>query len=458
MVDTQRFRLTLSLLVSSGSVVAALSWAEAAKPEPDAAAGQAAYRQSCARCHGVEGKGDGPDALRLYPKPRDLTSGVFTFRSTASGTAPTDEDLFQTITNGLPSAGMPDWKHLDASVRWQLVAYVKGLSRVFHDSPPEPVSLGTDPGRARADAAQGKTVYEKLGCAACHGASGRADGPSASSFTDNWGLPVRPANLTQGWNYRGGSDPKAIAQRILTGMDGSPMPSYAEAVSTEDVWQLAYYVQSLQREPRWGVLVRVPHVAEGVPTTLDDPRWETVNTHDVWVRNAVDAEGAVSAPQTVTAVSFQAVADDDALSIRLSWYDPSEDREDPADALALVLKPAGVRGDTVTLQTWPLRDSPALDLCVWSAKSQQAGEALSLTYEAMLPHAPHAVPLASQARYDRGEWTLILKRPLVRADMPEAAAFEPQRLAPVAFAVWDGSNAGQRAVSAWVDLVVGEGR
>ncbi|MBI3330919.1 MAG: c-type cytochrome, partial [Candidatus Omnitrophica bacterium] len=277
MVDTQRFRLILSLLVSSGSVAAALSWAEAAKPEPDAAAsrhlvaGQAAYRQSCARCHGVEGKGDGPDAVRLYPKPRDLTSGVFKFRSTASGTAPTDEDLFQTITNGLPSAGMPDWKHLDESIRWQLVAYVKSLSSVFHDSPPEPLSLGTDPGRARVDVAQGKAVYEKLGCAACHGPQGRADGPSASSFTDNWGLPVRPANLTQGWNYRGGSDPKAMVQRILTGLDGSPMPSYAEAASTEDVWQLAYYVQSLQREPRWGVIVRVPHAGEGVPTTPDDP-------------------------------------------------------------------------------------------------------------------------------------------------------------------------------------------
>jgi DMSO reductase family type II enzyme heme b subunit len=447
-------------LVSSGSIVAALSWAEAATPEPDAAAGQAAYRQSCARCHGAEGKGDGPDAVRLYPKPRDLTSGVFKFRSTASGTAPTDEDLFQTITNGLPSAGMPDWKHLDESVRWQLVAYVKGLSSVFHDSPPEPVSLGTDPGRARADAAQGKAVgkavYEKLGCAACHGPQGRADGPSASSFTDNWGLPVRPANLTQGWNYRGGSDPKAIAQRILTGIDGSPMPSYAEAASAEDVWQLAYYVQSLQREPRWGVIVRVPHVAEGVPTAPDDPRWETVSRHDVWVRNAVDAEGALSAPQTVTAVSFQAVADDDALSIRLSWYDPSEDREDPADALALVLKPAGVRGDAVTLQTWPLRESPALDLCVWSAKSQQAREALSLTYEAMLSPAPTAIPLESQARYDHGEWAVVLTRPLAPADIPEAAVFEPQRLAPVAFAVWDGSNAGQRAVSAWVDLVVEE--
>mgnify|MGYP001616566565 FL=1 len=442
-----------------------LGSANAEQPEPDVA-GRAAYVESCARCHGPEGKGDGPDAKRLYPKPRDLTSGVFKFRSTATGTAPTDEDLFHTITNGLPSAGMPDWKHLDESVRWQLVAYLKSLSSVFQDRPPELVSLGTDPGPKRADLAQGKAIYEKLGCAACHGADGRANGPSASSFTDNWGLPVRPANLAQGWNYRGGSDPHAIVQRILTGMDGSPMPSYAEAATPDEVWQLAYYVRSLQQEPRWGMIVRVPHLAQPVPATLDDPRWKTVSRHDVWVRNTVDAEGALSAPQTVTAVSFQAVANDEVISFRVAWYDPSEDREDPADALALVLKPAGVRGDTVTLQTWPLRDAPALDLCVWSAKSQQVREVVSKSYE---PMPAGGVPLASQARYDHGEWVVVLTRPLMPSDVPparpelvgaggEAAVFEPQRLAPVAFAVWDGSNTGQRAVSAWVDVVLEEDR
>ena len=73
-------------------------FAAAARPSRDLAAGKAAYEQSCARCHGATGAGDGVDAKRFYPRPRDLTMGVYKFRSTASGTPPTDDDLFQTMT------------------------------------------------------------------------------------------------------------------------------------------------------------------------------------------------------------------------------------------------------------------------------------------------------------------------------------------------------------------------
>ena len=93
----------------------------AEKPEPDLQAGKALFEQYCSRCHGVEAKGDGRDSKRLFPRPRDLTSGVFKFRSTASNTAPTDDDLFATIDHGLTAGGMPDWSQLDEKVRWQLV-------------------------------------------------------------------------------------------------------------------------------------------------------------------------------------------------------------------------------------------------------------------------------------------------------------------------------------------------
>ena len=40
----------------------------------DAAAGEARFKQLCASCHGNAGKGDGPAAAALRPKPADMTS------------------------------------------------------------------------------------------------------------------------------------------------------------------------------------------------------------------------------------------------------------------------------------------------------------------------------------------------------------------------------------------------
>ena len=430
---------------------------QTAKPTPDLAAGRAAYQQSCARCHGLTGRGDGLDAKRLYPKPRDLTEGVFKFRSTASGTPPTDEDLFETVTHGLTAGGMPDWSQLDEELRWQMVYYVKSLSPVFEEVPPEPIRLGEDPGLKQVDLELGRQVYERLGCAACHGSSGRGDGSSAATLVDNWDRATRPADLTQGWNYRGESDPGAIVKRVLTGMDGTPMPSYAEAASPEDVWQLAYYVRSLQQEPHWTMFAHAAYLEGALPESPADPRWTQATRVDVRLRNAVNAAGEWTAPQTISTVSMQALQNGQTLHVRLAWHDPSEDRGDAGDAVALVLRPVGLEGDRVTLQTWPLRDAPPLDVCLWSARSPSGGlarEAISNGFEPVLQGAVGGVPRASQAVYHDGEWTLVVTRPLAPQDLQEAAHVTQEAFTSVAFAVWDGGNPGQRAVSPWIDLVL----
>ncbi len=446
--------LALLLGVASVSGWALSPQAEAAKPEPDLAAGRAAYGQYCARCHGPQAAGDGYDAKRLYPRPRNLTEGVFKFRSTATGTAPTDEDLFRTLTNGLPGSGMPDWRHLDEAVRWQLVYYVKSLSSVEQDAPAQPVDLGRDPGPRHADLAAGKRAYEKMGCAACHGAQGRGNGTSAPSLTDTWGRATRPADLTQGWNYRGGSDTKAIVTRVLAGIDGTPMPSYAEAASPNDAWQLAYYVRSLQQDPNWSMIAHAPLAREGLPASLDDPRWQRVPRVDVRLRNAMNEQGEWALPQTVSAVSFRVVHDGAAARFLISWQDPSDDRGDSPDGLALALPSAKVVGDSVTLQLWPMRFSPPLDLCVWSAKSLKTNEGVVRRYDTLLQGASQAVPLDTQAAYEDGQWRVMMTRPLAPANLPNAAQITPGRFTPLAFAVWDGGNAGQRATSSWVDVVM----
>ncbi len=87
------------------------------------AAGKAVYLKNCARCHGVSGKGDGPDGLLLNPRPADLTKhgvpGVHT-----------DAQLFDWITNGLPGTRMPAWKDkISDTDRWNLVNYIRYLAQ-----------------------------------------------------------------------------------------------------------------------------------------------------------------------------------------------------------------------------------------------------------------------------------------------------------------------------------------
>ncbi|MBI4322646.1 MAG: c-type cytochrome, partial [Candidatus Omnitrophica bacterium] len=77
-----------------------------AKPPPTPALfemGRRLYEKQCASCHGLRGAGDGAAAYLLYPKPRDFTQNEFRLVSTNSMQA-TDEDLFLTITRGMPGS------------------------------------------------------------------------------------------------------------------------------------------------------------------------------------------------------------------------------------------------------------------------------------------------------------------------------------------------------------------
>lgn len=442
--------LASALVLAVGFGAAVASAAE--KPAPDAAAGRAAYEQSCARCHGLQGKGDGVDAKRFYPRPRDFSMGVYKFRTTASGTPPSDEDLFRTLTRGLPGTNMPDWQHLSESTRWQIVYYLKSLSPSFEQAQPEAVAIGADPGR-RADVTQGRAVYEKLKCASCHGAQGRGNGTSAGGLVDDWGKPIRPADLTLGWNLRGGAEPRDIVYRVLAGIDGAGMPSYAGAISPEDAWQLAYYVASLQQPAHAFRNLHALRIAGPLPSALDDPRWRQAESAHLRLRNAVTADGEWVAPATVNQLSVQAVYTEDAIALRLTWHDPADHSQaEPRDALAVAFQPANAQGDTMTLQAWPLAGQPPLDLCVWRAGAAQGYETLAADVASALGGQTPQAPLTVAAAYADGEWQLLLQRPLAPSGPAGAPPLVPGMLSSIGFIVWDGGNPEARAVSPWLDL------
>ena len=294
----------------------------------------------------------------MFPQPRKLSEGVFKFRTTASGTPPTDEDLFETLSQGLPGSRMPDFQRLPEETRRQLVQYVKSLSPVFQEQKPEPLKFGKDPGPKSADLVKGKALYTQLGCNACHGASGRGNGPSAATLVDQWNNPIRPADLTQGWNYRSGSSPRDVLVRLMTGIDGTPMPSYAEAVKPEEVWDLAYYVHSIQVEPRWSSRVEAVKASGPLPSGGDDPAWEKAPRTDLRLSGNFYKDGQLL-PVTVRAVSVQAMYNEKEILFRLSWNDPNESRETLPDAVALVfLEDPHQRWSAGSLRMWPNGKEP----------------------------------------------------------------------------------------------------
>ena len=429
----RRVLISAALVFLTGTApVFAQSTVQPAKPAPDPEAGKQAFADNCARCHGPTGAGDGRDAKRMFPHPRKLSEGVFKFRTTASGTPPTDEDLFETISNGLPGSRMPDFQRLPEDVRWQLVYHVKSLSSAFQGQKPEPLKLGADPGPLRANIGKGKEFYTQLGCNACHGGAGRGNGPSAATLVDQWGEPIDPADLTHGWDYRGGSAPKDILTRLMTGLDGTPMPSYAEAVKPEEVWDLAYYVNSLQQPPHWSRTVEAMQTAS-LPSSVDDPAWQKTPRTDLRTSGNFYRNGEI-APAAVRAISVQALYNEKEILFRLSWHDRTESKESPPDAIALAfLEDPKMRWRAGSLRIWPDKtERPKPEVAHWSAAGGTAPEG--------------ALALEGTSTYADGEWVLWTRRP-----RPSAEEIG------LGIMVWDGGNAEQgrhRANSSWVKLVL----
>ncbi len=219
--------------------------------------GQQLYEEACVLCHGKTGHGDGPDAFYLgaysAPRPRNFTEAEYKYRSTPSGELPTDNDLFETITNGIPGY-MPPFSSLAESDRWDIVAYIKQFSPLFLETDRTPIVLPPGPLPATAKSIKrGHELYDLLDCAKCH--SPQAMEPDGlyeqGELRDRRGLDVLPRDLSNPSSFKKGHRPQDIAQSILTGLDGSPMASFREALSPhpEDIWHLVNYLLSLSRSP-----------------------------------------------------------------------------------------------------------------------------------------------------------------------------------------------------------------
>jgi mono/diheme cytochrome c family protein len=208
------------------------------------------YRRFCVGCHGDYGDGNGENAVWLDPKPRDFTIATFKCRSTLTGTLPTDEDLYNTIGRGLTNSNMPIWNQLTKQERADLVAYIKIFSpRWQKEKAGTPIAIPPEPPVTIESISHGQALFTKLECWKCHGPHGQGDGPSASTLTDSQNNPIRPYNFALGGNdsrFKCGNTNQDIYKIFMTGVDGTPMPSFADVIQPNDAWDLVHFLRTLQ--------------------------------------------------------------------------------------------------------------------------------------------------------------------------------------------------------------------
>lgn len=237
--------------------------AEEMDVQMDIAMGKMIYKMTCMFCHGEQGKGDGPAAIFIgpysSPRPRDFYRGVFKFKSTKSGHLPTEFDLMRTVRDGIPGY-MPSFRYLGREKLRQVVLYVTQFYKRKTDRkmkkkgiPYEEISIDHSVSFTKESIVRGKKVYKELECFRCHGMEGKGDGPSAKDLKDDKGLSIKPADLTRPSAFKNGNNHEDIYRSIVTGLGGTPMPSFAYYFKDEGTraWDLVHYILSLSPDEEW---------------------------------------------------------------------------------------------------------------------------------------------------------------------------------------------------------------
>jgi mono/diheme cytochrome c family protein len=179
---------------------------------PDVAVGAQIFAARCVSCHGINGAGDGELVLA------GQIGAMSSFQDAATASAQRPTAWYGTITNGRIENLMPPWNNaLSEAERWAVAMY----SYTLHYTPEQ--------------LARGAEVYRDF-CAACHGDSGRGDGPDAPTLREP------PGNLT---------DPEAMLALsdehiYITIAEGAgEMPAFADDLSEDEMRAAVVYTRTL---------------------------------------------------------------------------------------------------------------------------------------------------------------------------------------------------------------------
>jgi mono/diheme cytochrome c family protein len=460
--------------------------------------GKTLYVKYCAQCHGDKGDGEGYATPHLYPRPRNFTTGKFKVRTTPTGALPTHQDLVSIIKRGMPYTSMPAWPTFSDQQASDLAYYIKTFSADFSnpESVPKPVELPSPPRASDESIALGKKLYEETGCVKCHGTLGRGDGPSAPTLKDDWGHPIRPANLAQSWTFRGGSSREDIFRTMTTGFNGTPMPGFLDdALPREHRWAITDFIVSLSgtNGPGYTNLVIAKHVPDPIDLAKGAASFASAPVARFPIIGQIMEPGRAFHPPA-TSVTVQAIYDADSIALLVRWHDMSADKAGK-NAPSLPVPPEEEEKQAAAAPAQETAPDPFADPTAAAAVApSEFSDAVSIQIPSQVPagarkpyfifgDAENSVDLwffdlarpnplqftgrgsgqiaandtgdvTGVASYDQGEWSVIFKRPL-RAG--SGAAFSPGEFMPIAFSVWDGfsrDRGNRRGLSLWYSLYV----
>jgi high-affinity iron transporter len=92
--------------------------------------------------------------------------------------------------------------------------------------------------RVAPDLVRGEELFRE-NCVPCHGRRGAGDGPAADT------LNPKPRDFTDSTRFRACA-PHQLFQAITLGVEGTAMPAFAEAFTTDEGWDLAFYLMTLR--------------------------------------------------------------------------------------------------------------------------------------------------------------------------------------------------------------------
>ncbi len=142
---------------------------------------------------------------------------------------------------------MPPWVALTGQNRVDVVSYIKTFASRWRTAKPgTPITIPPEPTPTIQSILHGRELYQRMECWKCHGPAGHGDGPSAKTLTDNKDDPIRPYNFETGSRFMCGTTNQDLYRIFMTGLDGSPMPSFADQLKPAEAWDLVHFLRTLQ--------------------------------------------------------------------------------------------------------------------------------------------------------------------------------------------------------------------